>query len=170
MFQLLISHRILSCGMEKLVYLLLGASKVSTLLAAKQGPCEKDGVSYKCCTLPCSLPAPSPVPFSSPECHELPPKHVTELNKWWFLLLSGSPVMPGEGSELLSQLVDPFCSLVHSLRCFTDLLLLLSKALCPVAHNDCRQRLAGGCRHPPCTCLILFGQCPLQTAATRSIC
>lgn len=45
MFQLLISHGILTCGMEKMVYLLFGGSETSTVLADKTFPCEKEGVS-----------------------------------------------------------------------------------------------------------------------------
>lgn len=104
-FQFLVSLRILQCGVEILVNLLLGACEASVSLGAKQFPCKTEGVSYESSSFPGSLPAPSPMPLCPPQCHELFPE---DIRKWWFLFLLCALELPCEGPELLA-LFDSWC-------------------------------------------------------------
>lgn len=110
-------------------------------LLTKRSLVKRKGLAKKSSVLPCSLPVLFPVPLCSTQCHEFPTEHVTELSKWWLLILLCTLVLLWEGSELLSQLVDYSHSSAHGVRCFTGHLFLLSKALCPVAHSYCRHGL-----------------------------
>lgn len=123
---------------KKLIYFLFGACEVSTLPAAKQLPCETNGISYKSSSLPGSLPA----PLCPPQGHELTPKDFTEHCKQWFLLLLYTFALLCEGPELLWQVLDLSCSLVLDVRRSSSLLLLQAELLGSIAHDDCYYCLA----------------------------